>query len=340
MLARISRRLVTVAVLLPALLLAPIDRAATAQDDDPLDVVVSFSVLADIVEQVGGDRVSVTSLVPVGGDAHTFDPSPDQIAAIADADLIVEAGDDFEPWLDDLVEASGSDAPRYEAFGAAISHDESEHDATHDDHDADDRDDEADDHDHDGDDHVDDGDHHEHGDEVHVWLDVENTIHTVTHLAETLAGIDPDHTDTYTANAEAYIAELEELDAYIEEQTDTLPAERRQLITTHQSFGAFADAYDYEIAGVLLTSHSTEGADAPAGHVAELVRIIEERGIPAVFPDTPGGADMLEPLANEAGVEIAPSLYVDTLGEDGSGAETYVDMMRHNVDTIVSALGG
>src|SRR5690606_4255294 len=92
MLARISRRLVTVAVLLPALLLAPIDRAATAQDDDPLDVVVSFSVLADIVEQVGGDRVSVTSLVPVGGDAHTFDPSPDQIAAIADADLIVEAG--------------------------------------------------------------------------------------------------------------------------------------------------------------------------------------------------------------------------------------------------------
>ena len=105
-------------------------------------------------------------------------------------------------------------------------------------------------------------------------------------------------------------------------------------------FGAFADAYGYEIAGVLLESHSTEGADAPAGHVADLVKVIDEHKIPAVFPDTPGGEEQLKPLAQAAGVEIAPPLYVDTLGDEGSGAETYIDLMRHNVDTIVTALGG
>lgn len=309
-----------VAILAFALLatsaLAP---AAVAQDDEPIGIVVSFSVLADIVEQVGGDHVDVTSLVPVGGDAHTFDPAPDQVAAIADADLIVQVGDDFEPWLDDLVDASGSDAPRFEAFGGDDEH--SNDDEAHDDHEGDE------------------GEDHAHGDEIHTWLDVQNTVHSVTHLVEALTGIDPDNADTYAASGEAYIAELQELDAYIVEQTGTIPAEQRQLITTHQSFGAFADAYGYEIAGVLLESHSTEGADAPAGHIAELVGIVEEHDIPAVFPDTPGGGDLLEPLASEAGIEIAPNLYVDTLGEDGSGAETYVDMMRHNIDTIVAALG-
>lgn len=328
--SRTHRHIFLAAIALVLALATPLGSTASAQDDDRIRVVVSFSVLADIVDQVGGDRVSVMSLVPVGGDAHTFDPAPDQVAAIADADLIVEAGDGFEPWLDDLVEASGSEAPRYEAFGSAIDHHPDDHD----------RDDHADD-DHDS---HDDGEHahddHEHGDEVHVWLDVENTIHSVVHLAEALADIDPDHAVDYASRAEAYIAELEELNTWIEEQTASLPEERRQLITTHQSFGAFADAYDYEIAGVLLESHSTEGADAPARHVAELIGIIEERDIPAIFPDTPGGGDLLKPLANETGAEIAPSLYVDTLGEDGSGAETYIDMMRHNVDTIVSALGG
>lgn len=323
-----------IAVATLALLFAlatPFGSVVAAQDDDPIDVVVSFSVLADIVEQVGGDHVNVTSLVPVGGDAHTFDPAPDQVAAIADADLIVEAGGGYEPWLDDLVEASGTDAPRYEAFGSGINHDPDDHEG--DEHQSDE------DASHDDDEDAHDGEDHDHEGELHVWLDVENAIHTVVHLAEALAAVDPDNADTYTSNAEAYAAELEELDAYIAEQTATLPEERRQLITTHQSFGAFADAYDYEIAGVLLESHSTEGADAPAGHVAELIGIIEERDIPAVFPDTPGGGDLLEPLANETGAEIAPNLYVETLGEDGGGVETYVDMMRHNIDTIVTALG-
>ncbi len=302
-------------------LLAPFARAAIARAADTVAVVASFSVLADIVRNVGGDRVDVSSLVPIGGDAHTFDPSPKQVQGIAEADLIVQVGDDFEPWLNDLVDASGTDARRYEAFGAAIAHDASAHGGTaeagHDD---------------------DAG--HEHGGEIHVWLDVTNVIHTVEHLAETLAEVDPDGADTYAANAEAYTSALQELDTYIRDETAKLPEDRRLLITTHESFGAFADAYGYEIAGVMLESHSTEGADAPAGHVADLVKIIDEHDIPAIFPDTPGGEEQLKPLAQAAGVEIAPPLYVDTLGDEGSGAETYIDLMRHNVDTIVTALGG
>ena len=310
------------------LLLVPLAPVSAAQDDDPINVVVSFSVIADIVSQVGGDHVEITSLVPVGGDAHTFDPSPDQIVALEDADLIVEVGGDFEPWLDDLVETSGTDATRYDAFGSAIDHDPAEHEGEHADH--------TEEHEATPDEHGD----HEHGDEIHVWLDVHNTIHTVTHLVEVLSEVDPDNADAYAANGDAYTAELEELDTYIIEETDTLLEEQRELITTHQSFGSFADAYGYEIVGVLLESHSTEGADAPAGHIAELVEIIEEHNIPAVFPDTPGGGDMLQPVADEAGIEVAPPLYVETLGEEGSGAETYIGMMRHNIDTIVDALGG
>ncbi len=319
---RLSTRARVRAIAAAGALLTPLGRVAIARADAPVAVVASFSVLADIVRNVGGDRVSVSSLVPIGGDAHTFDPAPQQVQAIAEADLIVQVGDDFEPWLDDLFDASGTSAERYEAFGEAIAHDASDHGGTP----------EAG-----GDD---DGHDHDHGGEIHVWLDVANVIHTVEHLAETLAGIDPDGADVYSANAEAYTADLTELDAYIRDETATLPEDRRLLITTHQSFGAFAAAYGYEIAGVLLESHTTEGADAPAGHVAELVKIIDEHGIPAVFPDTPGGESQLKPLAEAAGVEIAPSLYVDTLGDEGSGAETYIDLMRHNVDTIVSALGG
>jgi zinc/manganese transport system substrate-binding protein len=300
-----------------AALLTPLGRVAVARGADTVAVVASFSVLADIVHNVGGDRVDITSLVPIGGDAHTFDPAPKQVQAIAEADLIVQVGDDFEPWLNDLVDASGTKATRYEAFGAAIAHDAAHGTAT-----------------------ANDGHDHASAGEIHVWLDVSNVIHTVEHLAETLAEVDPDGADTYKRNAEAYTKDLKALDTYIRDETAKLPEGRRLLITTHESFGAFAAAYGYEIAGVLLESHSTEGADAPAGHVADLVKIIDAHHIPAVFPDTPGGEEQLKPLAEAAGVEIAPSLYVDTLGDTGSGAETYIDMMKHNVDTIIAALAG
>ncbi len=318
-LARASRRF-AISMFAAALLLTPLAPTTVAQDDEPLNVVTSFSILADIVENVGGEHVEVTSLVSVGGDAHTFDPSPDQIVTLAEADLVVEVGGDFEPWLDDLVESSGTSAVHFEAFPAEHDHEQEEATTAEDEHAHGDE------------------EHEAHSD-LHAWLDVHNTVHTVELLGQTLAEIDPDNADAYAANAEAYIAELGPLETYIVEQTETLPEEQRQLITTHRSFGPFADAYGYEVAGVLLKSDSTEGADAPASHVAELVGTIQEHGISAVFPDTPGGADMLSPLANEAGIEVAPALYVDTLGEEGSGAETYIAMMRHNIDTIVTALG-
>jgi ABC-type Zn uptake system ZnuABC Zn-binding protein ZnuA len=380
-LGRSSRR-AAIGVFASALLLVPLTPSTTAQDDEPINVVTSFSVLADIVENVGGDHVAVTSLVPVGGGAHTFDPSPDQIATLADADLVVKVGGDFEPWLDDLVESSGSSATVFEAFPDHHIDDDhtDEHGDDHadehangatpaDDHADEHGDDHADDH---GDDHADDhaddahadeatptddhGDDHaddehaeddlghegeEHGahSDLHAWLDVHNTIHTVENISETLAEIDPDNADAYLANTESYVAELEELETYIIDQTETLPENERLLITTHQTFDPFAEAYGYEVVGVLLESHTTVGADAPASHLAELVGIVQDNDIPAVFSDTPGGESILEPLATEAGIEVAPSLYVDTLGEEGSGAETYIDMMRHNIDTIVTALG-
>lgn len=323
-LVRTSRR-VSVGAAAATLLLRPFLSTAAAQDSDPLTVVASFSVLADIVKQVGGEFLEISTLVPVGGDAHTFDPSPDQLVAVTEADLIVEVGNDFEPWLNDLVESSGSSATRVAAFPSS-------EDPVHADEAT-----PADDDSHAY--HEDEGEDADH-DTLHAWLDVHTTIDAVEHIADALAEIDPDNADVYRANVKSYVAELEELEAYIVDQTESLPENQRELITSHQTFGPFADAYGYEIVGVLLQSDSTEGADAPAGHVADLIGVIEDRGIPAVFPDTPGGDHMLQPVADGAGVEVAPRLYVDTLGEPGSEAETYIDMMRHNVDTIVSALRG
>jgi ABC-type Zn uptake system ZnuABC Zn-binding protein ZnuA len=299
-------------------------RAQSTPAAEPLKVVATFSILADWVQNVGGESIELTTIVPAGGDTHTFDPSPDQVASITEADIIFEIGLGFEPWLDDMVNASGASATRVAvsdgievlAFG----------DSNHDEHE--DEEEGA---------HEDDG--HDHGSQdPHIWGDVQNATNAVSIIEQALADADPANAETFAANAAAYSTELEALDEHIRTETSSVPEERRKLVTTHDTFGYYAHAYDFEITGTALNSGSTEGGDPSARDIAELIHTIEEAGVPAIFAENVSNNGLMETIAAEAGVELAPPLYTDALGEPGGEAGTYIDMMTWNTATIVEAL--
>jgi zinc/manganese transport system substrate-binding protein len=289
----------------------------SAAQDEPLKVVATFSILADLVDNVGGDAVEIDTLAGANADAHTFEPSPEQVVALADAAVIFENGLGFEPWLDDIVDAAQPDAPRI-AVSDGIElrlADAGEHEEG-----------DEDDHEHE------DGDY-----DPHVWQSVANAQIMVENIRDALVDADPDRADVYEANAAAYLKTLEELDASIFEQVAAIPEDQRKLVTSHDTFGYFADRYGFEVIGTPF-GISTESAEPAASDVAELIEIIEASGVPAIFTETIQNDSLIDQIANDAGVEVAPPLYTDALGDGESGASTYIDMMSSNVETIVTAL--
>jgi len=319
--------LITLAAALVTPLSGGVTRAQTpAPAGQPVKVIASFSILGDWVQQVGGDRVQAVTIVGAGGDAHTFDPSPDQVAQVADAQVLFEIGVEFEPWLDDMVAASGSPARRVAvsdgldlipldeaeaAEHAAESSPEGE-EAGHED---------------------------EHGEiDPHVWHDVTNAIAIVERIRDELSAVDPANATTYAANADRYLAELRTLDGEIRGQIADLPEERRRLVTTHDTFAYYARAYGFTIIGTALGSVSTEAGEPSAQQFAALVADIQEVGVPAIFAENVANPDLTQSIADEAGVALAPPLYTDALSEPGGPAETYAALMRTNTEIIVAAL--
>jgi ABC-type Zn uptake system ZnuABC Zn-binding protein ZnuA len=289
---------------------------AASTTNEKLDVVATFSILGDLVQNVGGDRVAVRTLVGPGGDAHTFEPSPADSVALSEASLVFENGLGFEPWLDELYTSSGSRATRVvvteriepikateggeQAAGDQPGHDESD---------------------------------------PHVWSDAGNAIRMVETIRDALAKADTANADTYNANAERYLAELKGLDDFIVAETNKLPSQRRKLVTIHDTFGYFARRYGYEMVGTALGSTSTEAADPSAGELARLIEQIKAAGVPAIFAENVHNPNLMNRIAADAGVKLGPSLYTDALGEPGSEGDTYLKMMRYNVSAIVTALG-
>ncbi len=282
----------------------------------PLPVVATFSVVADLVRHVGGEHVTVTTLVGPGLDTHTFNPTPADGTALADTQLIFENGADFEGWLDDLYVSTGSHATRVRlSDGVELLEANHAEDAG-----ADAQADERGRHD------------------PHIWHSVDNASLMVRNIRDALISADPTHKTDYEANAQAYTAELQALDTWVFDQVQTLPLERRKLVTTHDTFGYFAERYGFEILGTVLPT-TTEGASPSAQELAALVDAVRAAGVPAVFAENVTSNSLINQVATEAGVRVVASLYTDALGPAGSGAETYSDMMRHNVSTIVQTLG-
>jgi zinc/manganese transport system substrate-binding protein len=311
------------ALVLALFLLTPSSFARTPPSGDPLQVVASFSILGDLVKNVGGEAVAVTTLIGPGVDAHTYDPAPADLVVLTKAEVVFENGLGFEPWLDGFFASAQPPGARI-VVTEGITPREAGADAAHE-----------------GEEHIEEGDTPEHGQfDPHVWHDVANVIVMVGTIRDALAAADPDHAEQYEANAAAYIAELEALDASIREQVATLPEERRILVTSHDNLGYFADAYGFTILGNVFGSLSTEAGDPSARDIAALVEAIAATGVPAVFAENVANPDLMESIAAEAGVALAPPLYTDALGPPGSPGETYIGMMQTNVTTIVDALGG
>lgn len=295
-----------------------------ASADDSVRVVATYSILGDLVENVGGEGVESTTLVGPNADAHTFEPAPSDNAGLAEADVVFENGLGFEVWLDDLYESSGSEARRVVVSETidplTVSEEEHGHEAAS----------EPAEEEHE----------HENGEpDPHVWHDVGNAVSMVESVRDALAKADPGNAETYRANAEKYISELRDLDAEVTEFTDTIPEDNRTIFTTHDTFGYFAERYGFEV-DTALASVSTETSDPSAGETAELVHEIEGSGVPAIFADNVSNPTVMENIAEEAGVNLAPTLYTDALGEPGSGGGTYVQMVRYNARAISEALGG
>jgi zinc/manganese transport system substrate-binding protein len=305
---------------------------AVAQEK--LDVVATFSILGDIVAEVGGERVTVTTLVGPDGDAHVFQPAPADAQAVAGADVIVANGLGFEGWMERLVEASGTAAALVTASEGItpIAYGEKDHDhADHAGHDHD----HAHDHDHD---HATEAGHHGHDHgafDPHAWQSVTNVALYVVNIERGLAAADPGGAETFRANAQAYLAQLDALDAEIRAAVAALPADRRTVVTSHDAFGYFAA--DYGLTFLAPQGVSTE-AEASARDVAALITQIRDAGIAAVFVENIADRRLLDQIASETGAAIGGTLYSDALSEPEGPAASYLDMMRHNLGQLTAAL--
>lgn len=319
-----------VRVLLCLTLVAAAFNGSAAQAQSQLKVLATFSILGDFAQNVGGDKIALTVLVPAGSDTHTFEPAPADAVKLTDAALILEIGAEFESWLDDLYASSGTQATRVILTDGMELLDFAE--AHHDEHEGEKKAEgtpeatkEAD------------HDDHEHGEkDPHVWHDVTLAIPMVEKIRDAFAAADAANAEAYKANAAAYIEKLSILHTEMKAEIYKLPQERRKLITTHDTFAYFGAQYGFEVDSALGVT--TEAADPAAGEIAELVEEIKKAGVPAIFADNVTNPRLMDQIAREAGVVLGPILYTDALGEPGSAGETYLKMVEYNVKTIVKEL--
>ncbi|GEK73413.1 MULTISPECIES: metal ABC transporter solute-binding protein, Zn/Mn family [Halomonas] len=310
-----------------------------AQAKEPVQVLASFSVLADMVEQIGGDHVEVTSLVGADSDAHVFTPRPTDARALAEADLVVLNGLQFEGWMSRLVEASDYAGPTVvatdgieQALGEAAHADEVEHghDDGHKEHG-------HDEHDHDEpghDDHGHAGHAHAHeGMNPHTWLDLGLGELYVNNIRDGLIAVDPSHEADYRERAADYQQRIDALDAEVHALMDELP-KHTAVITGHQSFNHFSRAYGVDF--LSPAGLSTE-AEPSAARMAELIEVINHQGVQALFQENMTSPAIIEQLAEETGLPIAGTLYSGALAAEGE-ASTWLGMMRHNAWLLHDAL--
>ena len=293
----------------------------------PLPVVASFSILQDLTRQVGGDLVTVSALVGADGDAHVFEPTPQQARQLQQAKVLVSNGLDFEGWLPRLKKAAGfqgqeiiaSQGIAVRALPKGQGHDHGAGKARHD-------------HDHDHDH----GDGHHHGpNDPHAWQDVKNAIVYVRNIAKGLATADPVNAAQYDKQATQYIARLIALDARLRQRFAAVPAARRTVVSTHDAFGYFAQAYGLRF--VPVRGLSTE-SEPSARDMAALVKQVREERIGAIFLENISDPRLLEQLSRETGAAIGGRLYSDALSPAGGPAATYVDMVETNAATLLKAL--
>ncbi len=314
---------------------------ANKNSSDSIKILATTSIVADVVSNVVGDVASVDVLLPVGSNPHSFSPSPQDMAKLADADLVFANGAGLEAFLADMIENAGADAnivylsENNDLIASAHSHDD-DHDGEEADHDHE----EGEDHDHEAEeaDHDDEeAEDHDHGEyDPHTWISPKNVIEWVPVIAEQLSTVDPENADAYQANADAYLAELNDLDAWVEESVSVIPVESRKLITDHLLFGYFCRDYNFEQTGAILQSFSTL-AEPSAQEMAALQDLIAHENVQAIFVGNTVSPELAERVAEDTGAALY-FFYTGSLSDQDGDASTYVDYIKYNVSTIVEAL--
>ncbi len=292
--------------------------ASNAGTSDPV-ILTSTTFLADIARNIAGDRVEVESLLPTGADPHSYQPTPQDAAKIAQSKLLIVNGVEYEHFIETLLENAGGERLIVTASDGLKPRHMKGHEGGE----------------HAGETESNESHAHEAGD-PHMWLDPNNVITYVENIREGLTHFDPEGAAIYRSNADAYVAELKSLDAWIAEQVKQIPAEKRLLVTNHESLGYFAERYGFTMAGTIVESFSS-GASPSAGQMAGLIDQIKASGAPAIFLDASDNESLAEQIANETGVRVVTDLHLESL-TDGAPAATYIDMMKHNVTLIVNAL--
>jgi ABC-type Zn uptake system ZnuABC Zn-binding protein ZnuA len=285
--------------LLAVLLLAGALGAACGGDDETEDsgqvkVTATLGLFRDLVQQVGGDRVQVSALVPDGTDVHTYEPPPSQIARLSQAKLVVMNGLDLEHDLEKVIQENVSSSAILLELAADL--------PTLDDN-------------------------------PHLWLDVQNGMTYVERIRDALASVDPAGADVYRANADRYLGELRTLDQELTAAVESIPPERRKLVTFHDAYPYLAQGYGLQIVGFVAAS---PGQEPSAQEVSDLANAISDEHVPAVFTEPQFSARILDLAADDAGVD-ACVLYSDAFSDE---VESYVDLMRFNARELVRCLGG
>ena len=281
------------------------DRDSTNRD---LPQVVSTStIIANLTETVGGEEIAHQGILQTGADPHVYEPTPKDSVALEKADLILYNGFNLEPGLIKMINSTGVEATKF-AVGEVVQP-------------------------------LDFEDRGQQEPDPHVWGDPENAIAMTEAIRDRLIELSPEDEAEFTENAAELIAKLERLDRWIAAQIATIPAAQRKLVTTHDAFQYFTNAYDLEMAGTLIGISTEEQPSAQT--VKNLADDIRKMQIPAIFAETTINPQLIKTVAEEAGVKLAPQeLYSDSLGAPGSEGDTYVKMLMSNTKSIVESLGG
>ncbi|SVB35948.1 uncharacterized protein METZ01_LOCUS188802 [marine metagenome] len=294
--------------------LAAIVTAASAcenSNSESINAVVSIvttnNISEDWVRRIGGDRVEVLSLVPPGTDPHTFQPGARDMTRVADADVVFSIGLGLEKrWLTDMLNKDSANSTLMIALGDAIGPISKEGATT----------------------------------EVldpHFWFDPLRVKLAISEIALTLTALDPPGTEIYRDNSITYLLELDELHAWAKATLNTVPADRRVLITSHDTLEYFALRYGYQIVGTIIPEITT-GTEISAKDLTELIDVVNKQSVPAIFVENTTNDRMATRVAEEAGIVAISSIYTGSLSRHGEAADTYVNMMRSNVTTIAEAL--
>ncbi len=280
-----------------------------AGQDGNLSVVATTTIVGDVVKNIGGDAIKLSTMLPVQSDPHSFEPTPQDIARVAEADAIFANGAGLEEFLEPLIESAGAGDKVIDlSKGIQLIESTSNLERNNDDHHAD----------------------------PHVWTDPNNLILWTQVISETLSELDPANAEAYRANAAAYQEQLVALDAWIREQVALIPPENRKLVTDHLTLVYFANEYGFSQVGAIIPGYSTL-AEPSAQELAALVDRIKELDVPAIFVGNTINPALADRLTEDTGTRLV-FLYTGSLSESGGGADSYLAYMKYNISAIVNAL--